>query len=158
IGYHAVPVITDAYFKKLTSINPSELLDAMKDSALQDANGLRFYQIPEPTTIAKLQSQIHPEIKRIANVSEDILKHLEILCSGYKKTISGNTVGYHSPYQSVKSALIVRTQNEKWAIEWESAPTPNNIESEKVTFVWLAGVNTDRSRRSFQLYVNKEKW
>src|SRR5262249_48300360 len=46
IGYHSVPVITDAYFKKLTSINPSELLDAMKESALQDANGLRFYQIP----------------------------------------------------------------------------------------------------------------
>src|SRR5262249_26172915 len=83
IGYHAVPVITDAYFKKLTNINPSELLDAMKDSALQDANGLRFYQVPEPTTIAKLQSQISPAMKRIANVDDGILKQLDILCSGY---------------------------------------------------------------------------
>ncbi|HZS47292.1 MAG TPA: GH92 family glycosyl hydrolase, partial [Blastocatellia bacterium] len=158
IGYHSVPVIVDAYFKKLTRINPNEALEAMKDSALQDANGLRFYKIPEPTTIEKLRSQISPEMKRIADVGEDILKQLDILCSGYRRTISGNTIGYHSSNPNVQSALIVRTQSEKWAIEWESAPTPNNIEGEKVTFVWLAGLNTNRSKRTFHLFVNNEKW
>jgi len=47
IGYHAVPVITDAIFKGLTTVNRGEALDAMKASALQDARGLAWLKPPE---------------------------------------------------------------------------------------------------------------
>jgi len=47
IGYHAVPVITDAIFKGLTTVNRGEALDAMKASALQDARGLTWLKPPE---------------------------------------------------------------------------------------------------------------
>jgi predicted alpha-1,2-mannosidase len=47
IGYHAVPVIADAIFKGLTSVNRGEAFDAMKASALGDDRGLRWLKPPE---------------------------------------------------------------------------------------------------------------
>jgi predicted alpha-1,2-mannosidase len=46
-GYHAVPVIVDAIFKGLTTVNRGEALDAMKASALGDDRGLRWLKPPE---------------------------------------------------------------------------------------------------------------
>jgi predicted alpha-1,2-mannosidase len=47
IGYHAVPVIADAVFKGLTTVNRGEALEAMKASALQDDRGLMWLKPPE---------------------------------------------------------------------------------------------------------------
>ena len=47
IGYPAVPVIVDAIFKGLTTVNRGEALEAMKVSALQDAGGLTWLKPPE---------------------------------------------------------------------------------------------------------------
>ena len=47
IGYHAVPVITDAIAKGLTTVNRGEALEAMKASALQDGRGLSWLKPPE---------------------------------------------------------------------------------------------------------------
>jgi predicted alpha-1,2-mannosidase len=47
IGYHAVPVIADAIFKGLTTVNRGEALEAMKASALQDGRGLTWLKPPE---------------------------------------------------------------------------------------------------------------
>ncbi|MFO7692012.1 MAG: GH92 family glycosyl hydrolase [Vicinamibacterales bacterium] len=47
IGYHAVPVMVDAIFKGLTTVNRGEALDAMKASALQDGRGLMWLKPPE---------------------------------------------------------------------------------------------------------------
>jgi predicted alpha-1,2-mannosidase len=47
IGYHAVPVIVDAIFKGLTTVNRNEALEAMKKSATQDARGLKFLTGPD---------------------------------------------------------------------------------------------------------------
>ncbi|BDD00487.1 GH92 family glycosyl hydrolase [Persicobacter psychrovividus] len=45
IGYHAVPVIVDAYFKGLLKDVDAELAyAAMKNSAMQDAHGLKSYK------------------------------------------------------------------------------------------------------------------
>ncbi len=44
IGYHSVPVITDAYFKGLRDFNVEEAYKAMKNSAMQDKNGLKYYK------------------------------------------------------------------------------------------------------------------
>ncbi len=44
IGYHSIPVITDAYFKGLRDFNVEEAYEAMKKSAMQDDNGLKYYK------------------------------------------------------------------------------------------------------------------
>jgi len=47
VGYHAVPVLADAIFKGLTTVNRGDALEAMKASALQDARGLKWLKPPE---------------------------------------------------------------------------------------------------------------
>ncbi len=44
IGYHSIPVITDAYFKGIRDFNVEEAFEAMKKSAMQDDNGLKYYR------------------------------------------------------------------------------------------------------------------
>ncbi|WP_102796378.1 GH92 family glycosyl hydrolase [Bowmanella denitrificans] len=44
IGYHAVPVIVDAYLKGLTSADPEHIMAAIKASAMQDRFGIDFYR------------------------------------------------------------------------------------------------------------------
>lgn len=44
IGYHAVPVIVDAYFKGLTSVDPLKLFEAIKTSAMQNSFGIKYYK------------------------------------------------------------------------------------------------------------------
>jgi predicted alpha-1,2-mannosidase len=42
IGYHAIPVITDAYLKGISGTNMEQLYPAMKKSAMQDDFGIRY--------------------------------------------------------------------------------------------------------------------
>lgn len=44
IGYHSIPVITDAYLKGFNGFDPIEAFTAMKKSATQDFRGLRYYR------------------------------------------------------------------------------------------------------------------
>ena len=44
IGYHAIPVIADAYLKGLTTVDGDELLEAMKASAMQNRFGIDHYR------------------------------------------------------------------------------------------------------------------
>ncbi len=44
IGYHSIPVITDAYFKGIRNFNVEEAYQAMKKSAMQNDNGLKYYK------------------------------------------------------------------------------------------------------------------
>ncbi len=42
IGYHAVPVIIDAYFKGLTQVDPEKIFEACKTSAMQQRFGIHL--------------------------------------------------------------------------------------------------------------------
>ena len=44
IGYHSVPVITEAYMKGVTGFDPNKALEAMKKSSMEDRNGLKDYK------------------------------------------------------------------------------------------------------------------
>ena len=46
IGYHAVPVIADAYLKGIEGINAPQALEAMRKSAETDEKGLRAIKLP----------------------------------------------------------------------------------------------------------------
>ena len=43
-GYHAIPVITDAYFKGFKGFDQQRAYEAMKKSAMQDIRGVQFYK------------------------------------------------------------------------------------------------------------------
>lgn len=43
IGYHAVPVIVDAYLKGLTTVDGEKLFEASKKSAMQDRFGIKLF-------------------------------------------------------------------------------------------------------------------
>jgi hypothetical protein len=45
IGYHAVPVIVDAYMKGIRDFDAGKALEAMKHSAEQDRFGLKYYRL-----------------------------------------------------------------------------------------------------------------
>jgi predicted alpha-1,2-mannosidase len=47
IGYHAVPVIVDAVMKGLTTVSRGEVLEAARQSAGQDAHGLKWLKPPD---------------------------------------------------------------------------------------------------------------
>ena len=44
VGYHSVPVIVDAYFKGFKGFDAEKAYQAMRDTAMQDRNGLRDYK------------------------------------------------------------------------------------------------------------------
>ena len=44
IGYHAIPVITEAFMKEVTGFDFAQALIAMKKSAMEDRNGLKDYK------------------------------------------------------------------------------------------------------------------
>ena len=44
IGYHSVPVIVDAYLKGFRGFDPEVAYQAMRDTAMQDRNGLKTYK------------------------------------------------------------------------------------------------------------------
>ena len=158
IGYHAIPVIVDAYFKKLTTVDPSEALAAMKKSALQDAHGLRFYKTPAPVALAQFaQNAVDENLRRIGAIQQSDLSLLGQLCAGYSKTLQGNTINYHAPSRARLTALIARTEVGKNIIEWETAPAPRTASDKHISFVWLAGLDVNKMARRFTLFVNDKE-
>ncbi len=77
---------------------------------------------------------------------------------GYQKTITGGTILYHSPQPDVRSALLVRSIDERDFIEWEAAPVPFDFNREFATFVWIFGMDVDLEPHQYDLYINGVKW
>ena len=48
---------------------------------------------------------------------------------GYARTIAGESIGYHSPYPDVTTALIVRATDGTMAVEWETEPVPADFDA-----------------------------
>jgi len=73
---------------------------------------------------------------------------------GYAKTISGETIGYHSPYPDATAALLVRATDGTMAIEWESEPVPKDFADPFATFIWMTGLATQKGGHRFFLSAN----
>lgn len=73
---------------------------------------------------------------------------------GYAKTISGETISYHSAYPSPGSALLVRATDGRMAIEWETAAVPRDFGAPEVTFIWMSGLATGKGAHRFDLEIN----
>ena len=73
---------------------------------------------------------------------------------GYAKMNGGETIGYHSPYPDATAALLVRATDGTASIEWESEPVPQDFGRPFATFVWMAGLATQKGAHQFFLSVD----
>jgi hypothetical protein len=73
---------------------------------------------------------------------------------GYRTTVAGVTMAYHSPYPDITSALLVRAGDGTMSAEWETEPVPAGWSGRPATFVWLAGLATGKGAHRFDLSVD----
>jgi predicted alpha-1,2-mannosidase len=102
IGYHAVPVIADAYFKGIRNYDVQKAFKAMKKSSLQDFHGLKYYKkygfIPadkEGESVSKTLEYAYDDwcIARMANDLgyEDDYLHYSKRAQYYKNIFDSST-------------------------------------------------------------------
>ncbi len=76
------------------------------------------------------------------------------IVNGYTEKISGDDFNYRSSIPTVKACLLIRATNGESTMEWETETVPEKIESDYVTFVWLAGLGSSPGRARFDLQIN----
>lgn len=76
------------------------------------------------------------------------------IVNGYERKIEGSDFWYHSSIPVAKECLLIRATDGNSSMEWETAPTPENLQTEFVTFVWLAGIGSSPGKASFDLEIN----
>jgi len=77
---------------------------------------------------------------------------------GYQTSVKGGTIDYHSPQPDVQTALLVRSLHSEDYIEWQTETIPPDFKGNSVTFIWIFGMDVDPHPRSYDLFVNGEKW
>lgn len=82
--------------------------------------------------------------------------------NGYRSSISGQTIEYHSSDPDVDSALIVRAQTIAHSISWQTDPMPRGS-GEFVQFIWLAGIECqgfaqEPDVHQFDFLINGRVW
>ncbi len=73
---------------------------------------------------------------------------------GYERRTAGEVLSYHSPQPEADRALLVRSLDAERFIEWETAPVPEDPDGDRVTFVWLFGIDANGDAREFALHVD----
>ncbi|MBM3296147.1 MAG: hypothetical protein FJY83_00940 [Candidatus Aminicenantes bacterium] len=73
---------------------------------------------------------------------------------GFARSVSGETIGYHSGHPSATEALLVRALDGRMAIEWETEAVPEDMAGKSATFIWLAGKAASMGSHSFELSVD----
>jgi len=75
---------------------------------------------------------------------------------GWAATISGEILGYHSPYPDATTALLSRATDGKMAIEWETQAVPEGFSAPAATFIWMSGLATNKGAHAFTLSLGGE--
>jgi alpha-mannosidase len=102
-----------------------------------------------------------PEIGRIyINVIQN--KPVVAYINGYRSTVSGQVLEYHSSHPDADLALLARANKEASTIEWKTDPIPEGATGDFYQLVWLAGLEREgwpgKEVHTFDLYVNGELW
>ncbi len=74
--------------------------------------------------------------------------------NGYLNNIQGETINYHAPDPSAKTALLVRSRDHSNLIAWETEIVPPQIDTGMVNFVWMFGMDATPEQHRFTLSVN----
>ncbi len=77
----------------------------------------------------------------------------ETWLKGYERTISGETISYHSPFPGPSPALLARATDGTMSVEWETEPVPPGFHGGGAVFLWMAGLSTGEAVRSFELSI-----
>ena len=77
---------------------------------------------------------------------------------GYTEEISGTSFAYHSPLPDVTSALLMRGRSDFQPIRWRTEVVPDSYQADKISFVWLYGMDADPEPVPFTLKVNGKEW
>ncbi|MGC8892605.1 MAG: hypothetical protein C0168_01750 [Candidatus Aminicenantes bacterium] len=73
---------------------------------------------------------------------------------GYERSIEGEKILYHSPYPGSLPALLVRATNGLMRAEWQTEKVPENNNRQKLTFVFLGGLASQKGAHHFYLTVD----
>ncbi len=74
--------------------------------------------------------------------------------SGFRNETRGTNFTYHSPYSHNEQSLLSRANKDFDAIEWETAKIPGSFENDRVSFIWLYGIDVLSERQDFDFFVN----
>lgn len=77
--------------------------------------------------------------------------------NGFAKKIAGSDFNYHSSISIARECLLARATDGTSAVEWQSAPVPNNPLSKKVCFAWLAAIGSSPGKAAFDVEVQGVK-
>ncbi|KAF0130956.1 MAG: hypothetical protein FD155_1225 [Bacteroidetes bacterium] len=77
--------------------------------------------------------------------------------NGFETKISGPDYSYYSSISVAKDGMLIRADNGTSNMEWETEMLPKSIETEYVTFVWLAGIGSSPGLASFEIEINNDK-
>ncbi len=72
---------------------------------------------------------------------------------GYAKSVSGETISYHSAQPDIHTALLVRAMDENSRIDWETEAVPSDWDEPSVNFIWAAGLATHKGNHKFTLFL-----
>jgi len=73
---------------------------------------------------------------------------------GYSARISGNELSYHSPLPEVNSSLLVRSNPDFYSVEWLTDTIPAGLGDDKVSFLWMFGIDVNIDSHPFDLYLD----
>ena len=77
------------------------------------------------------------------------------IVNGYARKTDGVDFRYHSSINVAKESMLIRATTGNSSMEWQTAPVPDDLESEFVGFIWLAGLGSSPGLASFTLEVNQ---
>ena len=82
--------------------------------------------------------------------------------NGYRSTINGETIEYHSSDPDADSALLVRGQRIAHSISWQTDPLPKPS-GDSYQFIWLAGIESagfagETDVHAFTLLIDGQPW
>ena len=82
--------------------------------------------------------------------------------NGYRSSLDGQTIEYHSSVPDADSALLVRGQRIAHSISWQTDPIPEPA-PDFAQFIWLAGIECagftdEKESHSFDFLINGQHW
>ena len=79
------------------------------------------------------------------------------IANGFAGKISGTDFSYHSSIPIAKECMLIRATDGNSSMEWETAPVPESLSEETVTFVWLAGIGSSPGRARFDVKISGQE-
>jgi alpha-mannosidase len=78
--------------------------------------------------------------------------------NGYRSSISGEVLTYHSSHPDAGTALLVRSRRDVQSATWETDPLPAPTTGGPYRLIWLAGIQHKDVGHAFELRINGQGW